>query len=570
MIADLLFGVGVVLLLLVFSGTEATPVGTMWLFRGLLVLHVVAYCVTRRWCPSRIGTTLLSTTERESPESYSRVFLIVLLLLAVAVRLAFLNEGLWYDEIDTLVTYARKPFAAIITTFLSRNQHMLYSLAAHASFLAFGESAWALRLPAVLFGVASLGAVYALGCLLARRLEATLAVGLLAVSYQHVWFSQNARGYTGLLLCATLGSVLFVRLLRGKNASAGTAWAYGAVMALGVLTHATAAFMILSHSLLWGASAWSARRAASRATMLLPLLGLILACTLSALLYAHVWQQTLRVVTPSRSLLTAADITAMGSPKQSVVTEPPSYRPDAATGVDRLLRRLRWLGEELRQRLALFPAYAWITLALAAVVLLVGAYSYARQDWRIATLLLLPGALTFVLLFLSDQVLFPRFFFFALGFAALLFVRGLYQIPLLLGLPRPQSLTHCIAAGLLMTSASTLPRAWGPKEDYAAARAYLHQQAASTDAIVTVGMTRLPFLAYYQEPWSAVGNASELANVAASHSTTWVVYTHAVHLRSAHPDLWSALNEGYTPVAIFAGSVGDGDIVVTVRRRSDA
>lgn len=568
--ADLLFGAGVVLVLLVFPGSEATPVGALWLFRGLLVLHVAAYCVTRRWCPNPSGAPLLTTPVCEPSERHSRMLLAVLLLLALTLRLPFLNQGLWFDEIDTLVTYAREPFARITTTFHSRNQHMLYSLAAHASFLAFGESAWALRLPAVLFGVVSLWALYELGCLLTRRAEARLAVGLLVVSYQHVWFSQNARGYTGLLLWATLGSALFLRLLRGATFGARTAWTYGAVMALGVLTHVTAAFMILSHFLLWGFSAWHARHTASRAAILVPLFGLVLAGTLSALFYAQVFQQARGVVAPSRPLLTKADVTAMGSSQQPVLSEPPSYRADSSTGVDRMLRRLRWLAEELRQRLAIFPTHAWITLAVAFVVLLVGLFSYARQDWRIATLLLLPGGVTFGLLFLSDQVLFPRFFFFALGFAALLFVRGLYQLPLLLGLSHPQRLTHLIAAGLLVASASTLPQAWGPKEDYAAARAYLHQHAGSEDAIVTVGMSRLPFVVYYKEPWLVVKSASELADIAASHATTWVVYTHAVHLRSAHADVWSALGESYTPVAVFPGSVGDGDIVVTVRRRNDA
>jgi uncharacterized membrane protein len=58
----------------------------------------------------------------------------------------------------------------------------------------FGDSGAALRLPAALFGVASLGAVYALGREVVGRREGLLAALALAFSYQHVWFSQNARG----------------------------------------------------------------------------------------------------------------------------------------------------------------------------------------------------------------------------------------------------------------------------------------------------------------------------------------------------------------------------------------
>ena len=89
-----------------------------------------------------------------------RLTLGALLAVAAALRLYRLGEGLWLDEVLTLVTYARQPFAEIVTRYDDQNQHMLYSLLAHASFVTFGESAWALRLPAAIFGVASIYAAY--------------------------------------------------------------------------------------------------------------------------------------------------------------------------------------------------------------------------------------------------------------------------------------------------------------------------------------------------------------------------------------------------------------------------
>ncbi len=122
-----------------------------------------------------------------------------LLLVSMAVRLYQLGSGLWFDEIMTLKEYARLPYLEIVTRFKSENQHFLYSLLAHSSILLFGESAWSLRLPAVLFGVGSIWAVYMLGAEVTDRKQAFLASALLAFSYHHLWFSQNARGYTGLL-----------------------------------------------------------------------------------------------------------------------------------------------------------------------------------------------------------------------------------------------------------------------------------------------------------------------------------------------------------------------------------
>ena len=54
-------------------------------------------------------------------------------------------------------------FGADLSTFSEQNQHFLYTLLAHAPSVLFGESAWALRLPAVFFGIGSIWALYALG-----------------------------------------------------------------------------------------------------------------------------------------------------------------------------------------------------------------------------------------------------------------------------------------------------------------------------------------------------------------------------------------------------------------------
>ena len=98
--------------------------------------------------------------------------LILLLVISFAVRLYQLNLGLWQDEIIALITYARAPYGDILTTFESQNQQFLFSLLAHTSFLIFGESASALRLPAVLFGVGSIAMLYVFGREITTKLEA--------------------------------------------------------------------------------------------------------------------------------------------------------------------------------------------------------------------------------------------------------------------------------------------------------------------------------------------------------------------------------------------------------------
>lgn len=74
--------------------------------------------------------------------------------------------------------------------------------------MTFGESGWALRLPAALFGIASVVMVYVLAARYLSRVEAWVATAVIATSYHHVWFSQNARGYT-LIGFLTLLSTFF-------------------------------------------------------------------------------------------------------------------------------------------------------------------------------------------------------------------------------------------------------------------------------------------------------------------------------------------------------------------------
>ena len=144
--------------------------------------------------------------------------LVAILLLALVLRVIGLNAQLWYDEILTLTDFVRKPYGELVGDFSSLNNHMFYSLQARASILAFGESAWALRLPALLYGMASLVVLWLIGREAAGRRAALLAVLLLAISYHHVWFTQNARGYTALLFWTSLATLLLARFASSTRA----------------------------------------------------------------------------------------------------------------------------------------------------------------------------------------------------------------------------------------------------------------------------------------------------------------------------------------------------------------
>src|ERR1035437_9870712 len=90
------------------------------------------------------------------------LWLCIVTAAGACLRIVGINKGLWWDEIYFLVTSVRKPLLEIVTVFPGDNQHPLYSILARLSVLAFGEHVWSQRLPAVVFGVASIPVLYLL------------------------------------------------------------------------------------------------------------------------------------------------------------------------------------------------------------------------------------------------------------------------------------------------------------------------------------------------------------------------------------------------------------------------
>src|SRR5262249_45512128 len=132
-----------------------------------------------------------------------------------------------------------------------------FTILAHACFLIFGEGAWALRLPAALFGVASIWALYLFARQVGSTREALFAAALFTFSYHHLWFSQNARGYSGLLFWALLSSWFLVRALREDRPALWLGFA--AAAAFGIYTHITMVFVIAGQSAVYLHQLWMRR-----------------------------------------------------------------------------------------------------------------------------------------------------------------------------------------------------------------------------------------------------------------------------------------------------------------------
>ncbi len=185
-------------------------------------------------------------------------WIVALTALALALRLVRLNTGLWIDEIYAMLYSFRPSLTEIVSAFPRDNHHPFYAVLAHLSMSAFGESPWAVRLPAAIFGAATIPMLYLLGTRVATRRQAFLAATLLCVSYHHVWFSQNARGYAFLAFFAIAGAWL---LLRGFEDGRWRffLW-YAAAVALGTYTHLTMVFIVVGHAVACAIAFMTARQ----------------------------------------------------------------------------------------------------------------------------------------------------------------------------------------------------------------------------------------------------------------------------------------------------------------------
>ncbi len=127
-----------------------------------------------------------------------------LLLLAAAVlaRLPYFNESLWYDEV--WYTLSRLNKDSLRRVLLHDVHPPLYPVLMKGWIELFGDSEISIRLPSLLFGLASLGVLFALTRAWFDRRTALLATVLMAFSPVHIWHSQEAKNNMLLLLLTLL------------------------------------------------------------------------------------------------------------------------------------------------------------------------------------------------------------------------------------------------------------------------------------------------------------------------------------------------------------------------------
>lgn len=483
--------------------------------------------------------------------------------VGLAMRLAgHVNSGLWYDEIWTLVDYIRLPGDALLTTYGSDNNHPLFSLLAWVSTRALGESAFSLRLPAILFGAASLGMMYRLARVVTDRREALLATGLLLISYHHVWFSQNARGYTILLFCTLASTFHFLRCVRvsgvrdpsrrdpGGDRRNRDMVLQGFWLAVGTFAHVSAVFIAFGQLGAYAYWRWTQRGVPGPGRdgfgRYRPLLGVAIGGALSLAMHAGILGELIDYFTQHDEAAAPA-----------VEGESEWHSP-------------WWTVKAVAESLGFGVGPGLLGIAGGAIVITLGGLSYLRRA-PVATLaffLPLSSALAVLLL---GRSLRPRFLFFEAGFFLLLIVRGLFVTAGGLAKVAPKDKRASVTSGLGWTASVAavgvflmmLPRAFLlPKQDFEGAMAYAQTLQSSESVVMTLGLSILPYRDYYQTTFMPIESAADFERAVSGKARAYAIHTIPVYLDAFEPDLSAVLHGRAKELKRFAGSMGDGDVIV--------
>jgi uncharacterized membrane protein len=119
---------------------------------------------------------------------------IVLIVVGSLLRFHNLNaHGLWLDEASSVLFARTTTFWRIMWR---QEGNMLFYYLLLREWVRVGDTEFWVRIPSVFFAVASISMIYFLGRDLFSKTTGIIAAALITVHSFHIFFSQEARGYT--------------------------------------------------------------------------------------------------------------------------------------------------------------------------------------------------------------------------------------------------------------------------------------------------------------------------------------------------------------------------------------
>ena len=468
--------------------------------------------------------------------------LAAILVAGAALRAIGLDAQLWFDEIATLVEFVRLPFGAIVSDYSSLNNHMFFTLQAKAATLLFGEAAWSLRLPAALFGVGSIYLIWRLARRYSQPRVALSAAALTAFSYHHIWFSQNARGYTELGFWCLAATIAYLSLLQAPRRASAIALALSIAAAL--YTHLTAGFFIAALGLHYLARE-GARLSRRETISLAPFFAFAAGGLLALAAYAPALP--------------------------SIIAQVSGVSGGSAVDVMQHYQNPLWAIAEGLRTLGGPPWFGFVAASVALCALAFGAASLWRRSPAAVIITALSILITLAMLTALSMRVWPRFFFVQFPLLFWLLAEGANALlavarPRLARLSEPRIEARAFLLGMTVACGLSLALAAknyaAPKQDYEAAAAYVEAQGGAPAEIVAAGLAAFPYSVYYRPAFRQAAEAEpeKIAN------SQWVIIAFPSRTLRRYPELAGALDREFEAPVRFKGTLGDGAILVYRRK----
>ena len=346
----------------------------------------------------------------------------------------------------------------------------------------------------------------------------------LALAYHHVFFSQDARGYTGMVFGGILGTLALVEAIENRSRYA---WLiYGAAMLICVASLIMGTVILIAQFL--------------AVSLLRPNLAFYGVFAVVSWLSLHLY------------FFVMPDILAY--------TFGLYQRPEVGWRLSSGL--LQVFLEGLRLGPLALPV-----LAGGGIIVAIGIVSYFRQDRFFAALLLLPEVILLILLVGLGVGVYPRFFIYALPVVIAFTARGVRSVVEMLPLSLQRWGYLAAFAGMIAVSIFLLRTWWRyPMQDFPGARRYIESQMQSGDAVVAIGSAGA---IYYYWPEIAIENrVSAMRELIEQNPRVWVVYTFLFDLEQRAPKLTRFVRENFIEQSIFPGMVVGGEIRVGLHTRA--
>lgn len=475
------------------------------------------------------------TTQRDTG------LIVAFTLCALLLRLWAINADLWLDEIMTLVDYMRLPPLEAATTFHAANQHLLNSVLGSFSIRIFGETVWAVRLPALLFGVATVPVFFLLAKAVTERREAIFATLFLTLSYHHVWFSQNARGYSAMIFFTVLSTLFLIRWLNNPVSGRRLNWLWFSLCGcLGMVSLLNYAFVLVGQFVM-ALFVFGNNRDWSRIRLLI--VSGVLVVALTVLGYAA-------TLPAMFSYFFAASTGASVNVNEASVQASVAFANMAANGLTRGL-----------------PGMALLFLAAGGVVAITGWISYLKRQYLIAWMLVIPAVVNIFALDYLNWGGYPRSFLYVLPFGTLVLMRGVF-VPgewLVQRFRTDRRVLYVLPLLLLTVSMVILPYNYRyPKLNYTGSLAYVRAQAAPDDVIAVVGHLVYGYKHYYGPDLTFPNSLEALRELQGPEHRVWVLYSLSRAMRWQLPDIQDYLDTEFQLERKFIGTLGDGDVYLMV------